>query len=263
MNVIHEAQTQTGSRRQRARRQRVEEILSTALVLIEEQGLDALTVQKLAKRMDWAVGALYRYYAGKDALFAALQTRVLAEYSASLEAALARAYGAAPESARTTAPRPDSDRALEAVAFIAEHYRAYAAAHPTRFRMISLSLGEPRELLDDEQAGRVMQSGLTLLGAVAQRVQRAADAGALEPGNALARTLVFWSSVQGVLLMRKLQRLAPAVIDIDALFVDAVVALLCGYGAERARAEQAVARAREALAEIPIDLSTPSEDEDA
>lgn len=240
--------------RHRTRRERVEEILSTALALVEEQGLDALTVQKLARRMDWAVGTLYRYYAGKDALFAALQMRVLVEYGEALRSALAAYYPVEPSPAEGEKQAAEgASRALEALAFIAAHYCAYAAAHPTRFRMISLSLGEPRELLADEQAGSVMQAGLALLGAAADVVTRATAAGALAAGEPLGRTLVFWSTVQGVLLMRKLQRLAPAVIDVDALFVNAVSTLLCGWGAEPQLARRAIERARATVVELSID----------
>lgn len=226
------------SLRHRTREKRVEEILSTALSMVDDEGLETLTVQKLAQRLDWAVGALYRYYPGKDALFAALQMRVLTEYGESLRAALAAAY---PE------PTSEATASLEPLAFIAEHYRAYAAAHPTRFRMISLSLGEPRELLADDQAKTVMQGGLSLLTTASAVVAHAADVGALAAGAPLPRTLLLWSTLQGVLLMRKLQRLAPRIIDVDALYADAVATLLCGWGAESEQARRAMVAARAKL----------------
>ncbi|HEY1098892.1 MAG TPA: helix-turn-helix domain-containing protein, partial [Myxococcota bacterium] len=45
--------------------------------LVAEEGLDALTIQRIAGAIGASVGGLYRYYDGKDALLTALQQRAI------------------------------------------------------------------------------------------------------------------------------------------------------------------------------------------
>ncbi|MCA9555215.1 MAG: helix-turn-helix transcriptional regulator, partial [Myxococcales bacterium] len=71
MNMVHtEPRPRTPAARREARRQA---IVDEALALVTEGGFEALTLQRLAGRLGYAVGALYRYFPSKEALLAALQ----------------------------------------------------------------------------------------------------------------------------------------------------------------------------------------------
>ncbi|MFF4425114.1 TetR/AcrR family transcriptional regulator [Streptomyces sp. NPDC001549] len=56
--------------------------VDTALELLDEVGLDALTMRRLADAMDVQAGALYRYFATKDDLLTAMAERMLAGLAA-------------------------------------------------------------------------------------------------------------------------------------------------------------------------------------
>ncbi|MFD5416137.1 TetR/AcrR family transcriptional regulator [Streptomyces nojiriensis] len=56
--------------------------VATALELLDEVGLDALTMRRLADAMDVQAGALYRYFATKDELLTAMAERMLAGLAA-------------------------------------------------------------------------------------------------------------------------------------------------------------------------------------
>ncbi|MGW6846553.1 TetR/AcrR family transcriptional regulator [Streptomyces sp. NPDC054958] len=56
--------------------------VDTALDLLDEVGLDALTMRRLADAMDVQAGALYRYFATKDELLTAMAERMLAGLAA-------------------------------------------------------------------------------------------------------------------------------------------------------------------------------------
>ncbi|MEV7562923.1 TetR/AcrR family transcriptional regulator [Streptomyces sp. NPDC089795] len=56
--------------------------VATALDLLDEVGLDALTMRRLADAMDVQAGALYRYFATKDDLLTAMAERMLAGLAA-------------------------------------------------------------------------------------------------------------------------------------------------------------------------------------
>src|ERR1035437_2181665 len=80
MNMI-----QTSERRERSRAARRDAFLDATRELIEEHGIEALTIKAVAERVDCAVGTLYTYFSSKSALVAALQaeaiTRLGAAYS--------------------------------------------------------------------------------------------------------------------------------------------------------------------------------------
>lgn len=55
------------------------EVLQAALDLLDEVGLDDLTVRRLAERLDVAPSALYRHYASKSALVDAMVEAIVAQ----------------------------------------------------------------------------------------------------------------------------------------------------------------------------------------
>jgi TetR/AcrR family tetracycline transcriptional repressor len=57
---------------------RRDEVLDAALELLDEVGLDALTVRRLAERLEVQPGALYRHYPSKAALLDAMVERLVA-----------------------------------------------------------------------------------------------------------------------------------------------------------------------------------------
>jgi TetR/AcrR family transcriptional regulator, tetracycline repressor protein len=56
----------------------VPEAVTTALRLVDEEGLDALTMRRLATALDVQAGTLYRHFATKQALLAAMAEELLA-----------------------------------------------------------------------------------------------------------------------------------------------------------------------------------------
>ena len=204
-------------------------LVDAAFRLVEGGGLEALTVQRLATELDWAVGALYRYFPSKDALLAELQAAIVADYREALGASLACA-------------RAD---ALTRLALVGVHFQRWFSARPAR--LATLAVHDPRALLPDAEAGHVMSEVGRLLDLVGAEV--AAAAPELAPGDVADRTTLLWATLQGVVQLRKLSRVAPGRLDNDRLLRHALRTLLVGFGADAARADAAVARAETLLKE--------------
>ena len=73
--------------RKRAARQR--EIVRRGLAIAAAEGVEALTIARLAGELDYTPGALYRYFASKDALVAEVQRSVVAYLAAATADAVA------------------------------------------------------------------------------------------------------------------------------------------------------------------------------
>ena len=211
----HEAPTPAPKPRTRRRRANVERILDAATDLAFEEGIDALSMQRVADRADYTAGALYRYFSSKDALLAAVVVRVIARLKARVAAASA-----------------DSPGPLQTIVAQADAYRRFAAEEPHGYALVAHLVGDPRVLLQDENDARaVMEAVVDALPPLAVALQSATDAGALAPGDVRERALLLFTGLQGALQLRKQQRMAPGLIDTDHMARAMVRSLLAGWGA--------------------------------
>ncbi|MFE7508483.1 TetR/AcrR family transcriptional regulator [Promicromonospora sp. NPDC057488] len=144
------ATTRPLTRRERLRRQTVDEIVERALELVDTGGAHGLSIASVSKAMGMTPPALYHYFASREALLDAL---VLAGYTD---------LGTAVEAAADAA----SDRpAADQVAAIAHAWRRWALEHPRRYAM--LFTGSRREAVDPlEHVGPISRSMLALVRAI-------------------------------------------------------------------------------------------------
>jgi AcrR family transcriptional regulator len=217
--MVHVSAASGPAARREARRQA---IVDEALALVTEGGFEALTLQRLAGRLGYAVGALYRYFPSKEALLAALQEDLLGALAQRLE----RAATAAADPAL-----PPGVRALAGVLAAVRVYVALPEARPEEHRMISFAVGDPRVLVPEPEARRVLAAAQPILLRLAGRLAEAEAAGALAEGQAGERAVVLWAGLHGVLQTRKLGRVAPELTDTARLADTLVQGLLRGWGA--------------------------------
>src|SRR3546814_590648 len=108
------------SRRERVRAATIDEIKETAMRLMRESGPD-LRFADIARDMGLTAPALYRYFADRDELLAALMVDGFREMSDQLRAALGGT---------------DADDLAGRVQAAANAYRAFAQADPQRFALL-------------------------------------------------------------------------------------------------------------------------------
>lgn len=231
------------TRRETRRIETTERILDAAMRLMVDRGYEAFTIARLAKELDYAVGALYRYFKGKDAILAALQMRVVNGVDDDLEQikGLTEASPAA----------SDAERALLHVATGIGVYESLTFRRPTHHWLLSLSLGDPRELLAQE----VVDAGIlpplrAAMGKVAERVFHAQQVGALSAGDPIRRTVILWGASQGVMQLRKLGRFDDSLAD-RTLATELYRGLLMGWGADAEALDALLAKAIELVGRLP------------
>lgn len=216
MNMVHSLADPGPKARREARRQAV---LDAARAQLQQGGFETLTLQRLAKRLGYAVGALYRYFPSKEALLAALEVEVLQE--------LAQRLSEAAEAARAQAPFP----ALAAILAQTRLYAALPQARPDEYRLISFAIADPRVLVPGPEAADVFEAARPIFLALAQDLAEAEDQDLLHAGAPIDRGLVLWSGLQGILQVQKLARVAPELVQPERLARDFTQSLLHGWGA--------------------------------
>jgi AcrR family transcriptional regulator len=217
VNVVHSPTKSRPGRRER----RLDQILATASGLVAKEGLEGLTLHRLARELDYVPAALYRYFASKDALLAELQRRTIETLHGEFRRARERAAD------QTDAGR----RALTELELVCALYLDLPKRAPEHFGLISVMLADPRPLIADAEAQQTAPLLMAFLGEVRDVLQAASDAGALRPGSAFDRTLVLWASIQGIAQLGKISRFAPRHFDVKRLGREALRALLAGWGA--------------------------------
>lgn len=233
MVMRHETST-APSRVEQKRVARTEGILDEAMKILAAEGIDALTLGRLAKALDYVPAALYRYFDSKDALLAALQRRAVGE----IHAGLRDAQATVEESLRRSPPEV---AALAALLTSARYYLELPRTNPNAYFLVAVLMGDPRPLLSDEESRRTAPLLVGLLTDVQTMFGVAADARALARGDDVMRTLAFWALLQGTLSLEKARRIAPALPTGVEVGAAAVAALLVGWGATPSvvkRAEQ-------------------------
>ena len=73
-----------------------EAIVAATLTLVEEQGVKAVSVREIAKRLDVSPGAPFRHFASKKALLTAVATEAMENFSAAIQKEIDGSPGATP-----------------------------------------------------------------------------------------------------------------------------------------------------------------------
>ncbi len=124
------------NRRTKRRAERLKQVLDAAMAIIAEHGLEALTIARLAKRVDASVGGLYRYFASKEELLVQVEERAIAAFHKDQQARIAEAR-AYLEAGGRVAPDDQPAALLRAMVSVIA-YVEDAEVAPTRHRPAAL-----------------------------------------------------------------------------------------------------------------------------
>ena len=154
-----------GGIRDRFRAQMRQEVKDAALRQLAEGGPGALSINAIAKELGVSGPALYRYFAGRDALLTELILDAYADLTGAISATARRL--------------PD----------FAAAYRAWATAHPHRYRLLFGAPPPGQDVHDERLADAAQRAMAVLISCVGPGP---------EPTPALAGDLRGWVRRQGV-----------------------------------------------------------------
>jgi AcrR family transcriptional regulator len=213
-----------GGRVARNRRRRSEAFLAAGLRIVTEQGIEALTMTKLAEALDTAVGAVYRYYASKDDLVAAIEAHAVAQLHASHDRSV--------EPVVAALVPPPGDPALVRLVVLSRWFCAAADRYPEEVRLLQLVSSRSSSTLAPGAGAELFPSTMALVGAIAATIGGATAAGQLRPGDGLARAILWVTAFGGVFVADDLENYVPSVLGGGRLIRQLNVDLLVGWGAD-------------------------------
>jgi AcrR family transcriptional regulator len=159
-------------------------ILTSALHIIREEGVDSLSMRGIAEAIDYSAGALYKYFDSKDNLIGELCTDGFTRLAANMRAAL----------------KPDMSMPQKLAAAGLEYVR-FAQHNPEVFRMMFNTLdARPPSPSKDMESLMEDEAFSILLDIVTEGL----EAGVFDASTFTAQTMAFqcWYVVHGMALLR-------------------------------------------------------------
>ena len=202
------------TRRERKRIQKMTAFLDLAMAIVEEEGLEGLTMPKLADRADVAVGGLYRYFSSKTALQCGLQVRAAQTFVAFLEPVSERLAHASP---------------LDRVRAYALSWADFAKAEPIKHQMLDAGLSSPEVQFPESEFFSMEKALRPALERVAQGLKDAENEGLLVPGDVWKRTYAIWAAMHGVGHFTKRDRFLPESLHSNEIRVTLINSLFRGW----------------------------------
>lgn len=197
-----------------------------AMAMLTEGGLDAVTINGLARRTGYTPGALYTYFPSRDALIAELQARIFHELVALFRQAMLDFVGRASYRRSPTNIQP-----LARLLALPPLFEAYARQYPEKYRFLSQMLGDPVVYVAEAQALKAVVELAPLLNDIRLACVEAVAADALTPGDPTSRTTTLLAAIQGVMQTRKLLRFLDGAQELSTLLGGVAADLLAGWGA--------------------------------
>ena len=238
--MVH-AVKKPSARQLRKQERRKDEILNAATDLVTREGFDGFTMRKVARSLDCAVGAIYRYFPSKDHIISGLALQAIRAYEIELTDALERL------------PRPcdeigDDVFALYSLISVIDQYRASSLDDPLRFSLVTHMIVDQKVLVEDDLRDRVMSSLFDALQTVVMLLDRCTQTTALNaprdlgdqaPSPHVERAFYLWSSLNGLIQVEKYRIKDLPFIDGQEMHHDLVRTILRGWGAERDQLDDA------------------------
>ncbi len=203
MTAVDPSTQQPLGRRARNRVARHDQLLAAASEIVDESGLDGLTMQGVADRVDCAVGTIYTYFDSKSALVGALQSAAVQTLLNSYHRA-AELWDVALEESGHDDPAVGS---LVRVLAYGQLFVACPRLHPQEFELLQDAITSRVNTVAERDLGTLTTYAMTLLAEGVVLIETAIAAGALSAPDAargddsMSRILRWVGALDGALLV--------------------------------------------------------------
>jgi len=175
-------------RRERERMQRKKDILDAARTLLFRQGIQATSVNAIAKESELSIGTIYFYFKNKEEIFAALQ-----------EEGLEILY------TMVTQKEAIENSCEKRLLASATAYLDFSRKHKNYFDVINYFITRPSTFFESGLMTRIHSKGSSILTHLETIVLHGIQQGKFLEKSPYKYTIFFWASLHGLILMKKMQ----------------------------------------------------------
>ena len=152
-------------------------LVDTAVLMIQKDGIQALTLRRVGARLGVSRTALYRHFDGKEALLARVASEGFKRFHEALSAAVARAE------ARRTDP----------MAAMATAYSQFARSHPSHYQTMFSGV-----LTDGGRYPELQRCGEAAFNVLVDAIRRGQADGRIRRGNPVPLAEITWALSHGI-----------------------------------------------------------------
>jgi|AntRauTorckE5430_2_1112549.scaffolds.fasta_scaffold01131_5 AcrR family transcriptional regulator len=172
-------------RKEREKEDLRRKVITAATELFREESYAAVSMRKIAKRVEYSVGTLYLYYKDKDELFLAVQSAAFEQAFTFINA------------------RSGKDDPLERLQELGERYVRFGMKNPDLYRLMFM-MEHPMDAMEE---GDPWHSGIALHNLLTSLVKECVVAGRIVAEDPDRLSFALWSLVHGMVSLRISQRL--------------------------------------------------------
>ncbi len=203
-------------RREREKAARKGQILAAARSLLFKKGIQATSINQIARTAELGVGTIYFYYQSKEEIFYSLQEEGLDILYREIDAI--RRSDSAPDEKLC-----DTGRA----------YLRFSNEHKNYFDIINYFLATPSVILGAELKQRIDRKGSRILKLIDGFVQMGIDDGRFRQVDARKTAILFWGALHGLTQFKKLEETVLEGNDHRQMYLYAVDQLIEGLRCRR------------------------------
>lgn len=175
-------------RRKREKEARKEQILAATRSLLFQKGIQATSINQIARTAELGVGTIYFYYQSKEEIFYSLQEEGLAILFATIDAI-----------GRLDMPPEQKLRRTGSA------YLQFSREHKNYFDIINYFLATPSVILGDELKQRIDRKGSEILALIAGFIRDGIDERLFRPVDPNKYAVMFWGALHGLTQFKKLE----------------------------------------------------------
>lgn len=190
------------TRIERKRREKRKVILEKALIILNEQGLHNISLNQLAKSLDYVPAAIYRYFSNWEELLFNLQILVLEKARLNFQGSVDLSI----ELSLETKKYPSDEEIFEHILALSEWCCAFSKELPNEFGLLSQMIADPKHLLGEQYFPSSSHEALLLLQHFIKAFEVGKQSKALDIEDSNLAAFTFIISTLGLLQSNKLSR---------------------------------------------------------
>lgn len=198
-------------RREREKEARKGQILTAARNLLFKKGIQATSINQIARKAELGVGTIYFYYQSKEEIFYWLQEEGLDILFKTIDAI-----------GREDVPSEEKLRRTGSA------YLQFSDEHKDYFDIINYFLATPTVILGAEMKQRIDRKGSRILGLIEQFVRTGIEEGRFRSVDSKKWAVMFWGALHGLTQFKKLEDTVLEGLEHRRLFDYAVAQLIEG-----------------------------------
>lgn len=191
---------------------RLDQILDAARDLLLSDGIENISISKIAHKAELGVGTIYFYFKNKEEIFISLQEEGLALFYSMIQ--------------KIDAKKIKSDEKLE---LIAKAFYRFSQEHKDYYDIINYFLSSSREFFETELKNKIDMAGYKIFYLIESVIAEGMADKTFKKADAKKNSILFFGALHGLIQLKKLERTTLSGQDHADIYEYSIKTLIGGF----------------------------------